>query len=100
MLTRIALDMPQPVDAVALHKPHRPAIIIGPDRFLPIALLCIQKCCCGFIQSIGPRELLPLAAAFGAFALERLEKPAWMMNALGIAGDLLADHAQRIGMVL
>jgi hypothetical protein len=52
------------------------------------------------IEGRIPRDPLERLRPLGANALERIQQPVGMMHALGIARDLGADDAGRIGMVL
>ena len=96
----IFLGVAQPLDAVALHQAHRAGIKVWPDRLRPVFRL-------GRIEFLGhkverglPACLFPDALAFGSGAHQRLQEPVWMMDAVGVAGDLGADDAGRIGIVL
>ena len=52
------------------------------------------------VESIFPAHRGELAAALGAGAPQRTREAVGMMDALGVARDLGADHAGRIGVVL
>jgi hypothetical protein len=52
------------------------------------------------VERFVPGDPLELAAALGAAAPQRMQQTLGMMDTLGVAGDLLADHAGGIGIVL
>ena len=54
----------------------------------------------GLGHGVIPADALEHAGALGALALQGVEQTVWMVDALGIAAHLLADHAQRVGIVL
>src|SRR5207253_711998 len=52
------------------------------------------------IERIIPGNRLESSCTFVAFAAQRLLEPVGMMHAFGVAGDLRADHARRVCVVL
>src|SRR5271165_7257691 len=42
---------------------------------------------------------MPAAASFGARALDRVQQPSGMVNALGVPRNLLTNHSCRVGML-
>ena len=52
------------------------------------------------VERIVPGDRGELAAALGADAPQRTREAVGMMDALGVARDLGADHAGRVGIVL
>ena len=96
----VLLGVAQPVDAVALHQPHRAGIVIGPDRLRAVFLLGRDELFGDEVERRLPARFLPGALALGAGADQRLQQPVGMMDAVGIAGDLGADDAGRIAVGL
>ncbi len=64
----IFLGVAQPLDAVALHQPHRAGIEIGPDRLAAEALLGLEEFFGDEVERRFPARLLPAALALGAGA--------------------------------
>ena len=91
--------MAEPVDAVAHHKAHGAGIVVRPHGFRATGALGREEGFGGFAERIIPGEMLPLPFPFAALALQGMEEALGMMDALGIAGDLLADDTQRIGIL-
>ena len=83
-----------------MHQPHRAGIVIGPDRSrrrdrasaFRNASAARSSASSQAIGSNCARALRPVAA-------QRLRQPVGMMDALGIARDLGADHAGGVGIV-
>ena len=94
----IFLHMPQPLDAVALHQPHRAGVEIGPDRLAAMRRFRLEEGFGDLVQRVVPADLLPGTAALFALAALRRQKPVGMVDALGIAGHLGADDAGRVGI--
>ena len=92
--------MAQPVDAVAHHIAHGAGVEIGPDGCGAVFGLGLQHGLRRFGHGIVPADALEFAGALGALPLQGMKQPVRMMDALGIAANLLADDAQRIGVVL
>ena len=92
--------MAQAVDAVAHHVAHGAGIEIGPDGRGAVLGFRLQHGLCRLGHGIVPGNALELAGALGTLALERMQQPVRMVDALGIARHLLADHAQRVAVVL
>ena len=96
----IFLGVAQPLDAVALHQPHRAGVEIGPDRLAAVLLLGLDELLGDEVERGLPAGLLPAALALGAGADQRLQQAVGMVDALGIARDLGADDAGRVAVVL
>ena len=92
--------MAQAVDAVAHHVAHGAGVEIGPDGGGAMFGLRLQHGLRRFGHGVIPGDPLEFTGALGALALQRVEQPVRMVDTLGIAGHLLADHAQRVGIVL
>ncbi len=99
-LARIAHDMAQPVDAVALHQPHRPGVVIGPHRLASVALRRLGKFLGHRVERGVPGNLFERRAAYPlvANAAQRHAQALGMVLALGIAGDLGADDPRRVAV--
>ena len=95
----IALGVAQAVDAVALHEAHRAGIIVGPDGLRAELRLRFQELLGAEVERGVPGNPLELARALGAGADHRVEQPVRMVDALGVARDLGADHAGGIVVV-
>ena len=96
----IFLGVAQAVDAVAHHEAHGAGVIVGPDRLGAVRLLGADELSGDDIERVIPGDRSELAAAFAADAPQRLREAVGMMDALGVARDLGADHARRVGIVL
>ena len=91
--------MTQTVDPVAHHKAHRACIIIGPDTLASISSFSFFESLRRQIQGLIPRDFVPLAGPFFAFAKQRFREPIFVMDTLGIAGNFRANHTSRIGLL-
>jgi len=97
---RVALGVPQPVDAVAHDEAHCAGIIIGPNRFASPLALGVEH---GFgrdVERIVPGNALEFARGLRPLAAQWIEEAIGMVDALGIARHLGADHPIRVGIVL
>ena len=92
--------MAQAVDAVAHHEAHRAGVVVRPHRLGAVRLLRADERFGDDVESIFPAHRGELAAALGAGAPQRTREAVGMMDALGVARDLGADHAGRVGVVL
>ena len=100
-LARIAHDVAQPVDAVALHQPHRAGVVDTarpPRRHAASAV--VDERLRHAIQRLVPGDRPELAGALGAGAQQRLRQPVRMVDAFGVARDLGADHAGGVAVGL
>ncbi len=98
-LARIAHCVAQPVDAVALHQPHRAGVIERPHRFRPVPRRRVHHRRHGAVQRLVPADLAELAGAFRASPQKRPRQPIRMMDPFCITRDLRADHAGRVAVV-
>ena len=100
IFARIAHRVAQPVDAVALHQPHRAGIVIGPHGLGAIALGRTGQRLGDLVERIVPGDRLEgiEARAFFADPAQRLREAFRMMLPLGVAGDLGADHTLGVGL--
>ena len=87
-------------DAVAHDQAHGAGIEVGPDRLRPRALLDAEKFLGDQIERIVPRDRREVARPFRSFAHQRPGQPVRMVDALGIARDLGADHPRGVAVVL
>jgi hypothetical protein len=99
-LARIAHRVAQPVDAVALHPPHRAGVVIGPDGLIAVALRRLGQPLGDLVERLVPRNRRESRAADPLLAdtAQRHRKALRMVLAVGVAGDLGADDAARIGL--
>ena len=97
---RIFLHMGQTVNAVLHHQSHGSSIVIRPDRFGAEFALRLIETVGDFVQRVVPGDAGELARSFRAGPELRIGHAFRMMNALGITGDLGADHAGRVGLLL
>ncbi len=93
VLARIAHDMAKPVDAVALHQPHRAGVVERPDRLGAVPRRRLAQRLGDAVQRLVPADLPELARPLRAGAQQRPGQAVRMMDALGVAGHLRADHA-------
>ncbi len=100
VLAGIALGSAQAVDAVALHVPHGAGIEIGPDGFGPVLGLDSGKARGNLGHGLVPRDALELTGALRPGALQRVLEAIGVVDALGVAGDFLADDPGRVGVIL
>jgi len=100
VLAGVALDVPEPVDAVAHHQAHCAGIVIGPDRFRSERALRLEQLGGGDVQRLFPGNALETARTLRTAALQGMKQPLGMVYPLGVAGDLRADHALGVGLVL
>ena len=98
ILARIAHRMAQPVDAVALHQPHRPGVVIGPHGLRAVALGGPGQRIGDLVERRRPKRSAQRRRAlpFLADPAQRLREALRVVLALGIACDLGADHTLRI----
>ena len=95
-IARVFHRVAQPVDAVPLHQPHRAGIVVGPYRLAAVLARLGQELLGHDVERVGPGDLGELPGALGADAAQRFHQPVGMVDALGVAGDLLADHARGV----
>ncbi len=91
-LARIAECMAEAPDAAALHQAHGAGEIIGPDALAAMAGGERGKAAGHAVQRLVPADAAELAAALGPGAQQRMQQTLRVMDPLGIAGDLRADH--------
>ena len=99
-LFRIALGVAQPVEAPAADEAQGAAGMIGPDRLAAVAGLGAQKGLGDLVQGVVPGNRGEIALALGAGAAQRPAQPVRVVDALGVARDLLAHDAGRVGQFL
>src|SRR5713101_6286155 len=92
----------QAMDAVALHQPHGAGVVMRPHRLRPVAPRGLGEGLGDAVERLVPGDRhercdpYPLVADAAQRRLETLR----VVLPLGIARDLGADHARRIGMIL
>ena len=96
---RVALDVAQPVDAVAHHQAHGAGIVVGPDRFRPVTLFGEEEFLRDQIERVVPRDRDELARALLPLAPQRDQQSCRVVHAFGVARHLGADHARRVVVV-
>ena len=95
---RIALGMGEALDAVAHHQTHRAGIVVGPDAFRAKVPFGREELVCDPIERLVPPDAGELAGALRPGAHQRMGQPVGMVDAFGVARDLGADHARRVGL--
>ena len=96
----IFLGVAQAVDAVAHDEAHGACIVIGPDRLRAVALVRALEALGDQIERRVPGDGNELTRSFRAPAQERHGQAIGMVRPLGVAGDLGADHARGVAVVL
>jgi hypothetical protein len=96
----IFLHMAQAVDAVAHDQTHGAGVVIRPHRLAAVARLGGEKLLRHQIERVVPGDRRELSRSFRPAPQQRLQQPVGMMDALGVARDLGADHAGRVVVVL
>lgn len=99
VLPRIAHDVAQPVDPVPLHQAHRAGEVVGPDAGRAVPRRALSEAIGHQVERLVPASLAEPAFALGAGADQRPGQPPGMMDALGVARHLGADHALRVRVV-
>ena len=97
---RVFLGVGEAIDAVAHHDAHRAGVVIRPDRLGAELALALIEARGDLVQRLVPGDARELAGAFRSGAAQRIQQPLGMMDALGVARDLGADDAGRIGLLL
>ncbi len=97
---RILLGVPQAIDGISLHEPHRAGVEIGPHRLGPVPFLRRDEFLGDEVERGLPTGLLPHPVSLAAGAHQRLEEAVGVMDAFGVARDLGADDAGRVAVVL
>ncbi len=98
LLPRITHGVAQTVDPVALHEPHRARVVIGPDRLRPEPPRRREEGLGHAVERLVPGDRAELARALGAGAQHGLGQAFGVVDALGIARHLGADHARGVGV--
>jgi hypothetical protein len=100
ILARITHRVAQPVDAVALHQPHRAGVVIGPHALGAVALSGAGQRLGDLVECLVPGDRPKRIEARTLFTdpAQRLREALRVMLALGIARDLGADHAPSVGL--
>ena len=99
-LAGVLLGVAQPMDAVALHQPHGAGVEIRPHRLSAVLRLGLEELLGDDVERLVPADPLQGALALFAFADKRVEQSVGIVNPLGVAGDLGADDARRVVVVL
>ena len=99
-LPRIALDVAQPVDAVAHDEAHGAGVVVWPDALRAAAPFRLEKALGDEIERLVPTDAGEAARSFCADAPERMQQAVGVVDALGVARHLGADHARRVAVVL
>ena len=88
----------QEVDPVTLHEAHRAGVVVRPHRLGAVQRGLLLELLGDRVERLFPRDARELFRAFRARALQRMPQAVGVMHALGVAGDLLADHAVRVSV--
>ena len=101
VLARVTHDVAKALDAVALHEPHGAGVVEGPHSLAAVALRGTRKPLGHLIQSVVPGKRLESrdARTLGTGAAQGLAQPIRVVDSLGIARHLGADHTRRIVVV-
>ena len=95
---RVAHRVAEAVDPVPLHEPHGAGVVVGPHGLGPVAGRLPRERRRHRVERLVPGDPRELPGSLGADAPQRMEEPVGMVDALGVAADLLADHAGRVGV--
>ena len=98
--TGIGFGIGQPLNAVAHDQAHGARVVIGPDRLGTMFGFNGEKTPGNVRHRLIPRHTFKLPRPFRAYPLHGVKQTLRMVNALGIARNLFADHTQCIGIVL
>ena len=90
---RILHRVAQPLDAVALDEPHRSRVEVRPHRLGAVPRRALHEGVGDAVERLVPADALPLPGALRSGAKQRVRESIGVMNALGVACDLLADRA-------
>ena len=83
----------EPLDAVALHEPHRARVVVRPYRFGTIRVRGRGEALGDKIERLVPRRGTKRARAFGPHPNQRTLESVGMMDALMVSAHFRADHA-------
>ena len=86
-------------DAVAVDEAHGAGGAVGPDGFGAVFGGGAGEGVGDAVERVVPGDLAELGGAFGAGAQEGVEDAAGVVDALGVAGDFVADDAGGVGVV-
>ena len=99
MKAGVFLGVAQPMDAVALHETHGAGVVVRPDRLRAISRFGHEELLADDVERVVPRYRLERAGALRPGPAQRPRQPVGMVDALGVARDLGADHARGVGVV-
>ncbi|MCY1225071.1 hypothetical protein D9M72_372610 [compost metagenome] len=94
----VTLGVAQALDGIALHLPHGSGIEVGPDRLRTVFLLGADELVGDLVERRLPADVLPVPLTLVALAPLRHHEAAGMVDALGIARHLGADHTGGVGV--
>ena len=83
----------QPLDAVALHQPHRPRVVIRPHRLWTVGPGRVREPLRDEVEGFIPRCAPEMAFTLGAGSHQRVEQSIRVVDPFLVAPDLRADHA-------
>ena len=95
----IAHGVGQAVQPIPVDQPHGPRRVERPHGFRPMARRHVAEGSRDTVQRFVPANTAELSAALRAGAQQGMGQPIRMVDALGIARDLGADHARRVWVV-
>ena len=98
LLAAVAFHVPEAVDAPALDDAHVAAGMVRPDGLGTPAPLGAVERVRDLVQRLVPADGREPARPLGARPAERPGQAVGMLHALGVAGDLRADDAGRVGV--
>ncbi len=99
-VARVFHGVTQAVDTVTLHQPHRAGIVVRPDRLAAMLARLGLELLGHDVERVAPRNLAELFRSLRTGPAQRLHQPIRMMDALGVARHLLADHARGVVVAL
>ena len=91
--------MAQAMDSIAHHEAHRAGVEIRPHGVRTQALFGFQKGIGNFVEGGLPTDSRELPAAFRTGAPQGMAQARGVMDALGVARDLAADHTGSVGII-
>ena len=99
LLARVAHDVAQPLDAVALHQAHGAGGVIGPDGKRAVLRRRVAEGIGDPAERLVPANAGELAGALRPRAQQGMGETVRMVGPLGVAPNLRADDARGVAVV-